>query len=193
MNRISLIRFLIATTLAASLSATTASGQDAMTEDEIATAFEKQKTRGLKLVPTSPESAAAADGSTAAPAGGATEVAYQELPEDEQVNVSISFDLDSSSLREDQKPALAAMCNVLKASSVDALRIVGHTDITGSPDYNERLSLLRAEEVKRYLASSDCGIDAANMEAVGVGSRFLLDDGNPKDAVNRRVEFQALS
>ncbi|VDC33321.1 OmpA family protein [Pseudogemmobacter humi] len=186
MTRFSLA-FLVALALAL---VPVAQAQTPMTEDEIADAFRKQKTRGLTLVPTTEETAAGSE--TAAPEG-ATEIAYQELPQDEQVNVSIRFDLDSAALREDQKPALVALCNVLKSDPVSTLRIVGHTDITGSAEYNERLSLLRAEEVKRYLASSDCGIADAQMEAVGVGSRFLLDGEKPKDAVNRRVEFQALS
>lgn len=80
----------------------------------------------------------------------------------------------------------------MKAADVDVFRIVGHTDSSGSDAYNERLSLLRAEEVKRYLVG-DCGIADTRMEAVGVGSRFPYDAENPKGDVNRRVEFQALS
>lgn len=217
-----------------------AKAETPMTEQEIASAFKKQKTRGLTLVPTTDAAVAAAseapagttvtaetiansepaaqpvgaggssdvglatvaaDAATiagsapAGPAGTASEadLAYAQLPKEEQVNVSIRFDLDSASLRADQKPALAALCSGLQSASVSALRIVGHTDISGSADYNQRLSLLRAEEVKRYLASADCGIKEDRMEAVGVGSRYLLDGEKPKDAVNRRVEFQALS
>ena len=226
--------------LFAACTAQLASAEVPMTEQEIAEAFKKQKTRGLTLVPTTEAAPAATDGTDAAtvvtaetvvntdpgslaatgaasgdvglasvsaeapasagtapaaPAGTATEaeLAYAQLPKEEQVNVSIRFDLDSAALRADQKPALAALCGALKSEKVSMLRIVGHTDITGSAEYNERLSQLRAEEVKRYLASADCGIEADHMEAVGVGARYLLDGEKPKDAVNRRVEFQALS
>jgi outer membrane protein OmpA-like peptidoglycan-associated protein len=85
-----------------------------------------------------------------------------------------------------------ALCEALKAADVQKIRILGHTDASGSAEYNERLSKLRAEEVKRYLAS-DCGYPADRMEAQGVGERFLFDESNPRADVNRRVEFQALS
>lgn len=156
-----------------------------MTEAEIAEAFKKQKTRGLSIVPTvTPD---ATD-----PAAPAPQVVVAELPKDEQVNINISFDFDSSALREDQKPRLAALCNVMKATDVQLFRIVGHTDSSGSDSYNEKLSLLRAEEVKRHL-ETDCGIPATKMEALGVGARYPFDAADPRADANRRVEFQALS
>lgn len=165
-----------------------AHAQSAMSEDDISEAFAKQKSRGLVLVPTGQQPEVSADTSQK----DSTKVDYVALPQDEQVNVSIHFDLDSAALREDQKPALAALCNVLKKSPDVVLRIIGHTDITGTVQYNERLSVLRAEEVKRYLAAN-CGVPEGQMQAVGVGARYLLDEKDPRGEVNRRVEFQAQS
>jgi len=157
----------------------------AMTEAEIAAAFAKQKTRGLSIVPT-----VAPDATATSPA--LSQVVVAELPKDEQVNINISFDFDSSALREDQKPRLVALCNVMKATDVQLFRIVGHTDSSGSDVYNEKLSLLRAEEVKRHMEST-CGIPGDKMEAVCVGARYPFDSADPRGDVNRRVEFQALS
>jgi len=109
----------------------------------------------------------------------------------EQVNINVSFDFDSAALRADQKPKLNQLCNALKAADVQMVRILGHTDASGSADYNERLSKLRAEEVKRFL-ETDCGFPADRMEALGVGERFPYDPTDPAADVNRRVEFQAL-
>lgn len=114
------------------------------------------------------------------------------LPEELQVNVRITFDYDSATLKPDQVPVLEQMCRVIKASDINLFRIMGHTDSAGSDEYNEELSLLRAEEVKRRLVS-DCGIEASRLEAMGLGERFLYDKADPKAADNRRVEFQALS
>lgn len=114
------------------------------------------------------------------------------LPEELQVNVRISFDYDSAVIKADQQPILDQMCRVMKASDIKLFRIMGHTDSAGSDAYNESLSLLRAEEVKRRLVA-DCGIDAARLEPMGLGERFLADPADPKGAENRRVEFQALS
>lgn len=115
-----------------------------------------------------------------------------KVPEDLQVNVRIEFDLDSAALTPAQKPKLQQLCTVMQAADIQLFRIVGHTDASGSAEYNERLSLLRAQEVQRYFIN-DCGIAASRLEAVGLGKRFLLDTSDPNAEVNRRVEFQALS
>ena len=114
------------------------------------------------------------------------------LPEELQVNVRISFGYDSATLQSDQKPVLDQMCRVMKASDIKLFRIMGHTDSAGPDAYNEKLSLLRAEEVKRRMVE-DCGIAPDRLEAMGLGERFLFDKADPKGPENRRVEFQALS
>ena len=164
-----------------------AQGTGGMTEAEISEAFARQKTRGLAIAPSSQVQ----QGSGATTTVAAAPADYAQIPVEEQVNINISFDFDSSALRADQKPKLVALCNVMKSADVELFRIVGHTDSAGSDAYNERLSLLRAEEVKRHLVS-DCGIAADRLQPVGVGSRFLFDPQNPRGDVNRRVEFQAL-
>lgn len=161
------------------------------TAEQMAEKFRNQKTRGLVLA--TPDTADAEATAEAAPntVDTITEIATA-IPQDEQVNVNVSFDFDSAALREDQKPKLVTLCGALKAADVKAIRILGHTDASGTADYNERLSKLRAEEVKRFLATS-CGFPEDRMEALGVGERFLFDPANPNADANRRVEFQALS
>ncbi len=115
-----------------------------------------------------------------------------KMPADLGVNIRIEFAFDSAALDEVQKPKLAKLCNVMKAADINLFRIIGHTDASGTDDYNERLSRLRAEEVQRFFIT-DCGIDAKRLEAVGLGERFLLEGADPDSDQNRRVEFQALS
>ncbi len=153
--------------------------------EEMSENFKKQKTRGLVIA--KPEEGASA----AATVQTAPENVATIIPKDEQVNISVSFDFDSAALREDEKPKLVLLCDALKAADVQMVRILGHTDSSGSADYNKRLSKLRAEEVKRFLVS-DCGYPEDRMEAVGVGEEYPLDPENPRGDVNRRVEFQAL-
>lgn len=166
--------------------------QDAseMSADEIESLFDSQKTRGLVLAPTNPQDNMVDDGTDVASVP-ANET-YVQLAPEEQVSIQISFDFDSSALRSDQKPKLATLCQVMSASDIGVFRIVGHTDASGSASYNERLSLLRATEVKRFMVT-ECGIAETRLEAVGVGEGFLLDSNDPNADSNRRVEFQALS
>lgn len=109
-----------------------------------------------------------------------------------QVNLRVRFGFDSAAIDRAELPKLEQMCRVMKqATDVGRFRIAGHTDASGSDSYNERLSVLRAEEVARYL-TEDCGIDASRLETVGLGERFLFDPNAPDAEENRRVEFQVL-
>jgi outer membrane protein OmpA-like peptidoglycan-associated protein len=150
--------------------------------EEMTANFKKQKTRGLKIATPGADTTANANTETAVVAPTAEEIGAA-VPKEEQVRVNVVFDYDSAALREDQKP---------KAADVQKIRILGHTDSAGSAAYNERLSKLRAEEVKRHLAG-DCGFPEERMDAQGLGERFPFDADDPRADVNRRVEFQALS
>ncbi len=108
-----------------------------------------------------------------------------------QVNLFIRFAFDSAALSDDQRPKLDQMCGVMQNSDVNLFRIVGHTDTSGTDEYNQRLSQLRAQEVGRYLVA--CGIAPERLETVGMGERFPINTNDPRAEENRRVEFQALS
>jgi outer membrane protein OmpA-like peptidoglycan-associated protein len=68
--------------------------------------------------------------------------------------------------------------------------VIGHTDTVDTPEFNDKLSLRRAETVKRILM--DVGIAADSIVAQGRGERELLIP--TKDRVdeprNRRVEIR---
>ncbi|MER2510734.1 MAG: OmpA family protein, partial [Amaricoccus sp.] len=128
-----------------------------------------------------------AEGATEAPT-----TQHWTLPRSEQVNYQVKFAFDSAALSPDQKPRLRQVCAVLKDTDIQRFRIIGHTDASGAADYNQKLSILRAEEVERFFVN-DCGIAAGRLEAIGVGEQFPYDDKDPGAAINRRVEFQALS
>lgn len=163
-------------------------GSGGMTAEQIKDAFEKQKTRGLVLVPSgnAPETNDAARTTVTG-----TPTAYTEVEKSDQVNIKIQFDFDSATLRDDQKPQLATLCEVMKSVDVQLFQIVGHTDSSGTASYNENLSLLRAKEVKRHLVS-DCGIPETRLEAIGMGESAPYNPDDPRSDENRRVEFQAL-
>ncbi|SFU08075.1 OmpA family protein [Sedimentitalea nanhaiensis] len=158
-----------------------------MSAEEIADAFKKQKTRGLVIVPAT-QDATSGNATSVIPAAAKE---YTAVDREDQVNIQISFDFDSAALREDQKVKLATLCEVMKSVDVSVFQIVGHTDSSGSAAYNERLSLLRAQEVKHHLVS-DCGIPDNRLEAIGMGESAPYDETNPRADTNRRVEFQAL-
>ncbi len=164
------------------------------------------KTRALTLVTVDDDKTEAAAADTVVTAGTrATDTPaepvsaeYEEpmvvgrLDPELQVNLRIRFGFDSAALAVDQKPRLDLICQAMRQSDVNRFDIIGHTDTSGTDAYNERLSVLRAQEVARYLVE-DCGIGADRLRAIGMGERFPFNTADPKAEENRRVEFQALS
>lgn len=143
------------------------------------------------VTPSAPTAAAVA--AVTAEGGGAdASTIYVDMPNPDDVFVQVTFAFDSAALAEDQKPGLRRVCKALDAAGVGTLRIVGHTDAAGPARYNQRLSVLRAEEVQRFFVN-DCGIAPDRLQAIGVGEQFPADAADPYADGNRRVEFQAIS
>mgnify|MGYP001544294782 CR=1 FL=1 len=69
------------------------------------------------------------------------------------------------------------------------IEVAGHTDSTGSEDYNQRLSERRAQSVVDYFKSRK--IIDARLLTVGMGElRPVADNGTPEGRqLNRRVEI----
>ncbi len=167
--------------------------QDAseMTAEQLEALFESQKTRGLVLAPVAGEEQAAAETETETEgtAVAAADPTYVQIDPSQQVNIRVEFAYDSAALADSEKAKLVTLCQVMLESDVPVFRIIGHTDAAGSDSYNQNLSLLRAQEVERYLVT-DCGMPEDRLEAIGVGEAFPLDPNDPRSDVNRRVEFQ---
>jgi outer membrane protein OmpA-like peptidoglycan-associated protein len=72
------------------------------------------------------------------------------------------------------------------------VRIEGHTDTTGSDEYNVLLSYRRAVAVQQYLRDHH-GLLTERLPAMGKGKAELYDPSRPTDAVNRRVQFVNMS
>jgi outer membrane protein OmpA-like peptidoglycan-associated protein len=80
--------------------------------------------------------------------------------------------------------SIAAQAAAIPGAS---FRIVGHTDSTGSPAANQRLSSQRASAVTAYLVKN-CQVPPEKFTAVaGVGQDLPQDDQDMGGAMNRRV------
>lgn len=179
--------FLTIAALVVTMTSGSAFAQDGstLTAEELAAKFmAQQATRGLVIAPSGDTAAADADPS-ALPA----DTTFVALDPSAQVNFQIKFAFDSAALAEDEAAKLTTLCEVIKASDIPQFKIIGHTDASGTDTYNQNLSLLRAEEVKRHLVD-DCGVPDGKLVAEGLGEAFPLDPNDPRADVNRRVEFQ---
>ena len=180
--------FAVLALVAASVFATPSlADESTLTAEELAARFlAQQATRGLVIAP----SGAAADAVVAEDGIALPEdTTYVALDPSSQVNFEIKFAFDSAALEPTEVAKLDTLCEVVKTSEIAQFKIIGHTDASGTDSYNQNLSLLRAEEVKRHMVDN-CGVPDAKLVAVGMGEAFPMDPGDPRADVNRRVEFQ---
>jgi OmpA-OmpF porin, OOP family len=77
------------------------------------------------------------------------------------------FSFNDSELGPKGKVALDEFSHELAGTQFDSITVEGHTDRLGSPAYNQKLSMRRAEAVRDYLAST--GIEPTRISAVGKG------------------------
>ena len=101
------------------------------------------------------------------------------------------FDFDSDVLKEEGKVSLHEVGDSIKAkgAKVVDIDIVGHTDSTGPADYNEGLSVRRAQAVADYIISE--GIDASIIDVTGDGENNPIANNDTREgrAENRRVDI----
>ena len=114
----------------------------------------------------------------------------QRATEDKWTLLGVNFDFNKATLRPEAYPILANAAEILLTHPQINVDIVGHTDQVGSDRYNDKLSLQRAESVKKYLISK--GVAASRLNTVGKGKRDLLFKENDPTSrfYSRRIEFR---
>ena len=102
---------------------------------------------------------------------------------------SITFALNSSDLNAQFYNALNGVAMVLKEYDKTLIEVAGHTDSSGSDQYNQSLSERRAQAVAGYLASQ--GVKQQRLMTVGAGETHPVasNDTEQGRAANRRVEL----
>lgn len=82
----------------------------------------------------------------------------------EQVPDTVNFEFDQAILDEDARQTLRQQADWIRQFPEVRFRVYGHTDLVGSPAYNKRLGMKRAQTVVSYLVSQ--GISRSRLEAV---------------------------
>ena len=105
----------------------------------------------------------------------------------------IAFNPNSAELQESSFTELEKLLNELQNNNKIKIEISGHTSKTKEgEEFNQKLSLERADAVKKYLCSK--GIDGTRIVCKGFGYSRPLFSENDEDhqALNRRVEILVL-
>jgi len=106
-----------------------------------------------------------------------------EIPSD------ISFDVGKAEIKPRMRPVLDRFAQSLTNYQATTVRIIGHTDSTGSDAINNPLSVNRAASTRDYLVARGVGINRIAID--GRGSREPIADNSTVEgrAMNRRVEI----
>ena len=103
---------------------------------------------------------------------------------------NITFATDSANVSADFYPVLDSVALVVNEFEKTYVDIIGHTDSTGAADYNQRLSVNRANSVARYLESQQVLSQRILTEGMGQNSPIASNDTPEGRALNRRVEIR---
>ncbi|MFH1311944.1 MAG: OmpA family protein [Candidatus Eisenbacteria bacterium] len=100
----------------------------------------------------------------------------------------ILFDFDKSTLRPASQEQITNFAQALTKYEDTDIFIAGHTDATGSEDYNMTLSRQRAESVANYMEK--LGVSRTRFTITGFGETqpIASNESNEGQQLNRRVE-----
>ncbi|HKK14404.1 MAG TPA: OmpA family protein [Gammaproteobacteria bacterium] len=109
------------------------------------------------------------------------------------------FGFDKAELTPEGKEKLDRIAQTLRNAHSPSIRIVGHADRIGPADYNQKLSMQRAQAVKDYFVQQGVSADTIDVSAVGSSEPKVACEGQRGQALiqclspNRRtdVEFSA--
>jgi len=119
---------------------------------------------------------------------------------DSEILIALSgdvlFDFDKWAIRKDAIPMLQKVLSVIIGSKSQQITISGHSDSIGSEEYNQKLSLKRAEAVRDWLMK-ESKLSANSFTVAGLGETKPIAPNSRPDGSddpegrqrNRRVEF----
>jgi OmpA-OmpF porin, OOP family len=108
--------------------------------------------------------------------------------------VNVNFDTGKAVLSEHAKADLCATASTAEGIKNALLLIVGYTDSTGNPDFNQRLSEKRASRVVNYIQQA-CGWKPYRMltpAGMAQADPVASNDSDDGKAQNRRVAVNVL-
>lgn len=108
------------------------------------------------------------------------------------ISKAIYFDIESAQLDNNAKVVLDLLLGESQSTSQYSILIAGHADNTGSIAFNNKLSLQRAEQVKKYLVSKGVSQGAISVSHDGLNKPVANNSTKEGRALNRRAELTIL-
>lgn len=104
------------------------------------------------------------------------------------ITANLNFGFDKDQVTDEMIPILEEVVAQMQESNA-MYEVAGHTDSTGPENYNQGLSVRRANSIKNWLVAN--GIPADRLTSKGYGELSPKYDNGTKEGrrLNRRVEF----
>ena len=106
-----------------------------------------------------------------------------------EVPSDISFDVGRADIKPNFAPILDRFAQSLNQNPASTVRIIGHTDSTGSDAVNNPLSVNRAASTRDYLTSRGVGTQRIAIDGRGAQQPLADNATEAGRARNRRVEI----
>jgi OOP family OmpA-OmpF porin len=103
---------------------------------------------------------------------------------------NLFFDIDKYDLKPNSITELQKIIEYMKKNPGLKIGILGHTDNTGTADYNMQLSIKRAEAVYLYLVQHGISPDRLTYQGLGQTEPAFPNDTEENRSKNRRIEFK---
>lgn len=103
------------------------------------------------------------------------------------------FDVDKSMLRDTSKANLIDLARILNKYPDTNILMEGHTDSTGSDDYNLTLSKERAEAVAFFLAENEVSSSRFSIKGYGEAQPIATNNTAEGRQQNRRVDVAIMA
>lgn len=105
---------------------------------------------------------------------------------------NIFFNVDEYTLREKSITELEKVVKYLKDNPALKIEISGHTDNSGSKDYNQQLSVKRSESVYNYMIEHSISEARIAFKGYGQTQPAYPNDTEENRSKNRRIEFKII-
>lgn len=102
----------------------------------------------------------------------------------------INFEINSDKLDANSTARVKQVASALKKYPNNAIRVTGHTDSIGNPDYNVDLSQRRAKAVAMALVEEGVAADKVSFVGYGATKPVATNKTRAGRAQNRRVELE---
>ncbi|MAM34742.1 MAG: cell envelope biogenesis protein OmpA [Micavibrio sp.] len=106
----------------------------------------------------------------------------------EDAKYLVFFDFDQSNIADSGSNVLNSVTEEIRANNVARVKVIGHTDASGSNSYNEALAMRRANSVRDALIQRGVPAENITVESRGETQLMVQTPDGVREPANRRVE-----